>query len=141
MNITPVIIERRDSNPVLYEGEERRADWHTPADCFKMIDVQQRLEDGSGRMKRIESSIEELKANQVNMMETHARFEKKLDENSKSTADSSEAIGEVLAIISTAKGFFKGMGVIGTVLKWGLGIATAILAFVLTLKAGKGGPL
>lgn len=124
-------VERRDSAPSPYTGPEQRADWHTPKDCFKMIDVQQRLQDGSGRMERIEASIEELKVSQQVMAETHRRFEAKLDANSTATE-------EILDIIGTAKGFFKGMGVLGTVLKWGLGIATAILAFILTLKAGSG---
>ena len=82
-------------------------------------------------MERIEASIEELKVSQQVMAETHRRFEAKLDANSTATE-------EILDIIGTAKGFFKGMGVLGTVLKWGLGIATAILAFILTLKAGSG---
>ena len=125
------IIERRDSDPLPYTGPEQRADWHTPADCFKLIDVQQRLQDGSGRMERIEASIEELKAGQEAM-------KVKLDENSKATADSAEGIAEVLAIISTAKGFFRGVGVIGSVIKWVLGLATAALAFWFTLKAGRG---
>lgn len=82
-------------------------------------------------MERIEASIDELKAGQ-------AALKEKLDENSKATAESAAAIAEVLEIISTAKGFFKGAGVIGSVVKWGLGIATAILAFWITLKAGRG---
>ena len=133
------IINRRDDNPLPYNGPEQRADWHTPADCFKLLDVQQRLQDGSGRMERIEASIEELKAGQEAMKEVHLRFEKKLDENSKATTDSATAIDEVLSIVSTAKGFFRGMGVVGTVIKWVLGIATAIAAFWLTLKTGRGG--
>jgi hypothetical protein len=83
-------------------------------------------------MERIENSIEELKLGQ-------AELKKQLDQNSQATADSAEAIAEVLAIISTAKGFFRGVGVIGSIIKWGLGLATAALAFWFTLKAGRGG--
>lgn len=130
----PATTERRDPVPGPYTGPEQRADWHTPQDCIKMVDVQQRLHDGAGRMERIEASIEELKAGQTAMKE-------KLDENSAATAESAAAIAEVLEIISTAKGFFKGASAIGSVLKWILGLATAALAFWFTLKSGRGDDL
>jgi hypothetical protein len=97
-----------------------------------LLDVQQRLDDGSGRMGRIEASITELK-------DAHARIETKLDENSKSTANTAEATVEILDIISTAKGFFKGASVVGAVFKWAAGIATAALALWFTIKGGSGG--
>jgi hypothetical protein len=125
----PIVVDQRCTNPVPFEGPERRSDWHTPADCFKLLDVQQRLDDGSGRMKRIEDSIESLK-------DAHARIEIKLDANTRSTEMSSEATAEILEIISTAKGFFKGASAIGAVFKWALGIATALVAFWAALKSG-----
>jgi hypothetical protein len=123
---------QRCTNPVPFTGPEQRKDWHTPADCFKLLDVQQRLDDGSGRMKRIEDSIESLK-------DAHARIEIKLDANTRSTEMSSEATAEILEIISTAKGFFKGASAIGAVFKWLAGIATAGLALWFTIKGGSGG--
>jgi hypothetical protein len=80
-------------------------------------------------MQRIEDSIAEVKANQAKMVETHTRFEQKLDENSSATV-------EILEIITTAKGFFKGAHMLGSVLKWGLGIATAVIAFIVAIKSG-----
>ena len=134
--IPPIVEEKRSTTPEPYSGVEKRADWHTPADCFKLVGVQQRLDDGSGRMKRIEDSIKEVQEAQAKMVDTHSRFEQKLDANSKATTDSATATAEILEIISTAKGFFKGASVIGAVIKWGLGIATAVLAFVVAIKSG-----
>lgn len=113
---------------------ERRADWHTPADCFKLLDVQQRLDDGSGRMTRIEESIAEVRST---MMETHARFEAKLDANSRATDAAATATAEILEIISTAKGFFKGMNYLGLAVKWVTGVSAAVLGLYFTWKSGK----
>lgn len=56
--IPPVVAERR--------MEERRKDWHTPEDCFKLLDVQSmvdkifaRLDDDKKRMDSIFGHIEE----------------------------------------------------------------------------------
>lgn len=133
---TQTLVDHRCTNPVPYEGAERRIDWHTPADCFKLLDVQQRLDDSSGRMKRIETSIEDLKANHERLAESTARLEKNLDANTKATTASAEATAEILEIISTAKGFFRGTKIVGAVIKWALGIATAITAFWVALKSG-----
>lgn len=119
----------RAPSPPLYTGPERREGWHTPADCFRLLETQERLDKGSERMQRIEDSIVEVKANQVKMAEAHTRFEIKLDGNSNATA-------EILDIISAAKGFFRGAALIGNALKWVLGIATAIIAFIVAVKTG-----
>jgi hypothetical protein len=121
--IPSIPVDDTECDPVLpYTGAEKRADWHTPANCTKLLAMQQRLDDGGARMARIEASLLEVQAGQVKIVATQAL--------------SASAINEVLEIISAAKGFFKGASVIGSVIKWGLGIATAVLAFVLTLKSG-----
>ena len=125
--IDPTIQDQRSPSPEPYKGEEKRKDWHTPQDCVKLIDVQQRLTDGGERMQRIEDSIKEIKAAQAVMVEVHNRFETKLDGNSVATA-------EILDIISTAKGFFRGTQVIGSAIKWLIGIALAIGAFIAMIK-------
>ena len=133
------IEDKRAQCPVSYDGVERRSDWHTPADCFKLLDVQQRLDDGSGRMKRIEDSIAEVKSDQAQMKEAQTRLEQKLDANSKATESAASATTEILEIITTAKGFFKGAQVIGSVFKWLAGVATAGLALWFTIKGGGNG--
>jgi hypothetical protein len=126
---------------------ERRANWHTPEDCHKLLDTQtslantqetltkmsQRLEDGSARMTRIEDSVTHvnncIKANNDAALIHRIKFEKTLEENTAATS-------EILEIISAAKGFFKTIGKLGDFLKWGLGIITAFVAFWLTIKNG-----
>lgn len=123
------IFDQRKPTPEPYTGPEKRKDWHTPQDCFRLLETQARLDQGSERMKRIEDSITEVKATQTKMVEAHTRFETKLDGNSNATT-------EILDIISTAKGFFKGTQVIGSVVKWLIGIALAIGAFIAMIKGG-----
>ena len=127
--VIPIVEDKRQPTAEPYTGPERRADWHTPADCFRLLETQERLDKGSERMQRIEDSIAEVKAAQVKAVEIHARFETKLDGNSTATA-------EILEIISTAKGFFKVASMIGNALKWVLGIATAVIAFVVAIQSG-----
>lgn len=86
-----------DSTPIVPEERrqhERRADWHTPETCFKLLDVQTTMDsifthlaEGKARMDCIEG---------------------KLDANNKAT-------DELLEIIQMGKGFFRAVGWIG---KW-----------------------
>lgn len=86
-----------DSTPIVPEERrqhERRADWHTPETCFKLLDVQTTMDsifthlaEGKARMDCIEG---------------------KLDANNKAT-------DELLEIIQMGKGFFRTVGWIG---KW-----------------------
>ena len=109
---------------------ERRADWHTPADCYKLLDAQtamdginKRLDDGSARMGRIEDTIE---ANHRKAGVDRRRLEDKLDANSAAT-------NELLEIIQMGKGFFRGVAFAGRwfrkILMWVLPLATAIVSF------------
>lgn len=113
---------------------ERREGWHTPADCYKLLDAQtamdginKRLDDGSARMGRIEDTIE---ANHRKAGVDRRRLEDKLDANSAAT-------NELLEIIQMGKGFFKGVAAVGRwfrrIVMWVLPLATAILAFWYTL--------
>lgn len=86
-----------DSTPIVPEERrqhERRADWHTPETCFKLLDVQTTMDsifthlaEGKARMDCIEG---------------------KLDANNKAT-------DELLEIVQMGKGFFRAVGWIG---KW-----------------------
>lgn len=109
---------------------ERRADWHTPQDCHKLLDVQtsmkqinERLDKGQARMDSIEKSIADGHA--VSAAD-RGRLEAKLDLNSVAT-------NELLEIIQSGKGFFRWVGKVGdwtrSVILWTLPVATAILAF------------
>ena len=123
-----------------YCGIERRADWHTPEDCHKLLNVQdamnavnKRLDDGSARMTRIEDSVQEvnncIKANNDAALVHRVKFERTLEENTAATKD-------ILDIVNSARGFFRTMGKLGEFFKWGLGILTAFVAFWLTVKNG-----
>lgn len=91
---------------------ERRADWHTPNDCFKLLDVQtamdaiyKQLAAGDKRMSCIESKLE---AN-------HKVATDGLNKLSSSQDEYSRDISEVLEIVRMGKGFFKTVFVAG---KW-----------------------
>ena len=91
---------------------------------------EQRMDAGANRMGRIESTIEELR---TTMLETNLRFEAKLDDNSRTTSeaasaakDTAETVVEIKDILMLAKSFIRIMGYVGTVIKWGGGIITAI---------------
>jgi hypothetical protein len=120
--------------PTENRSNERRADWHTPSDCYKMLDIQtamdgvnKRLDDGSARMAKIESTLD---ANHQTARASRKRVEDKLDANN-------EATQELLAIINMGKGFFRVIAWIGKWLRrivlWTLPVLTAIIAFWYTL--------
>ena len=107
-------------------------------DCAKLLSVQEamdgvnvRLDDGTKRMSRIEESVTAvndcIKANNDAALVHRIKFEKTLEENTQATAD-------ILDIISAAKGFFRVAGAIGSVIKWGTGIAAACIGLWVTIK-------
>ena len=103
--------------------EERRADWHTPQDCFKLLDVQEamtgvtdRLDKGQARMDKIETTIKNL--------------DNKIESNNIDTA-------EILEIVKAGRGFFKVMGWIMKSIGWTAGIAAPIVGLYFALKNGK----
>lgn len=116
--------------------DRRSFDGHTPETCFKLIDVQRIVDDvkqelvaGAVRMTAIEASIASLVSIIENNAAAHDRVETKLNANNQAT-------DEMLDIIQSGKGFFKTMRFLGQIVKWTLGIATAIFAFLATLKSG-----
>lgn len=91
---------------------ERRADWHTPETCFKLLNVQNamdsiyaRLEDGSIRMGSMEDNIA---GNHRVVCEDIRELKAALYDNSAQTR-------EIFEIIEMGRGFFRAVGWIG---KW-----------------------
>ena len=91
-------------------------------------------------MKRIEEAVAELKTGQANIAAAHARFEEKLDVNTAKTDKTATDTEEILDILTLGKSFFRIAGYFGTFIKWGAGIATAVLGLWLTFKYGKPPP-
>jgi len=89
-----------EDNQVPYVGPERRKSFHTPDDCPLSDLTKMRFDEGNQRMNRFEEML-------------HAN---------------TEATKEVLEILQMGKGFFRTVGVIGSVVKWCAGIAVAVLA-------------
>ncbi len=99
---------------------ERRSDWHTPQDCFKLFDVQtamtgvtERLDKGQNRMDKIELTIKNL--------------DNKIESNNTDTA-------EILEIVKAGRGFFKVMGWIMKGIGWTASIAAPIVGLYFALK-------
>ena len=116
------VLPIKDGSPAFPEVDRRRPENHDQ--------WEQRMDAGASRMGRIESNIEELR---TTMMETHARFEAKLDANSKATEEgaatakeTSETVVEIKDILMLGKSFIRIMGYVGTFVKWAAGIATAL---------------
>lgn len=88
------------------------------------------MDAGAERMSRIEATIEDVRST---MLETHRRFEEKLDANSTTTSeaasaakDTAETVVEIKDILMLAKSFIRIMGITGKLITWGGGIITAI---------------
>jgi len=93
--------------------EERRANDKKTCDLIDAIskrldDHDGRFADGSDRMTRIES---------------------KIDANSADTS-------EVLDILRLGKSFFRILGILGDVVKWGAAVAAPIVALYYAIKTG-----
>lgn len=108
---------------------ERRADWHTPETCFKLLDVQntmdsifKKLEDGDARMGCMEDNIA---GNHRVVCQDIKSIEAKLDANNKAT-------DELLEIIQMGKGFFRALGFVGKwirrVILWIAPVVTALIS-------------
>ena len=122
------------TNPIIPPpGIERRVGWHTPNDCFKVINVQTamdgvnaRLDEGHIRMCAIEAGLASANDCVSRGEHVHARLETKVDSVGADAA-------ELLEIIKNAKGFFRVVGKISgwlrTFLLWTLPLATAVLSF------------
>jgi hypothetical protein len=132
MNEVIPIVEQRESTTT-YCGVERRADWHTPEDCSKLLNVQgamdgvnKRLDDGSARMASIEKTI---KTNNDSALVHRKKFESTLETNTDATA-------EILEIVTALKGFIKITAAIGKVVGWAAAIIAPLLAIWYTISQG-----
>lgn len=123
--IPQVVAERR--------MEERRRDWHTPEDCFKLLDVQSmvdkifaRLDDDKKRMDSIFGHIEEanvrmgclednVAGNHRVVSEDIKELEATMREHRKALDENTEKTNQTFEIIEMGKGFFKGIAFTG---KW-----------------------
>lgn len=76
--------------------------------CSMIDDINKRLDDGDARMDRIEA---------------------KIDANNSDTA-------EVLDILRLGKSFFRIVGGLGSIIKWGAAVAAPVIALIYTLKSG-----
>jgi hypothetical protein len=129
MSATPIIPEQR-------EGERRR-EWHTPQDCYKLLATQEmvaglqdsvtginkRLDDGHARMCKIEDTIF---ANHLDAVAGRKHMETLLQKNT-------DVTDEIREILEGSKSFFRAVAKVGswtrTVVLWVLPLATAVLSF------------
>lgn len=135
--IPPIVSERREG--------ERRADWHTPETCDKVIGVQsaiegmrRQLDDGDVRMGCMEDNIagnhrvvcQDIKALEI-MLEAH---KKALEENTAKTA-------EIFEIVEMGEGFFRGVRFVGKwlrkIIMWVIPPVIAIIGFWESIKPHK----
>lgn len=112
---------------------ERRADWHTPNDCFKLLDVQStmdrifaRLQEGDARMNSIFGQLEDAKITigcmQDNIAGNHRivsddikALEASMSATQKDLATNTAKTQDIYEILEMGRGFFKGVAFIG---KW-----------------------
>lgn len=117
---------------------ERRRDWHTPYDCFKLLDVQKtmdsifkQLEDGDARMGCIEDN---LAGNHRITSDDIKSLEKALAENTAKTND-------IYEILEMGRGFFRAVAWIGKwarmIVMWVIPPVVAIIAFFDSIKPHK----
>lgn len=98
---------------------ERRSDWHTPHDCFKLLDVQntmdsifKKLDDGDTRMGCMEDNIA---GNHRIVCQDIKSIESMLAEHRKELTENTAKTNEIFEIVQMGKGVFKFFFVTG---KW-----------------------
>lgn len=112
---------------------ERRADWHTPETCFKLLDVQEtmnrifaRLKEGDARMDSIFSQLEDTQTTigcmQDNIAGNHRvvsddikALEVTMSATQKDLAANTAKTNDIYEILEMGRGFFKGIAFTG---KW-----------------------
>ena len=65
----------------------------------------------------------------VERREEMLNMQKRLEEGDARMKRIEESIAEILEIIQAAKGFFKVLGLVGTLVKWLAGLGTAAVVF------------
>lgn len=90
---------------------DRRADWHTPNDCFKLLDVQKamdsifkKLHDGDIRMGCVEDNIA---GNHRIVSQDIKSIEAMLAEHKKELTENTAKTNEIFEIVQMGKGVFK----------------------------------
>jgi hypothetical protein len=128
---------------------ERRADWHTPDDCSKLLSVQfdinklvQRLDDGNARMDAIEKTIDvnfkvssdDREAIKALMRENYAKADADREQIMQHQKVASEALKEPLEFIESTKTVFHTVTAIGKwsrrIIMWFFPAATAVIVFI-----------
>lgn len=112
---------------------ERRADWHTPNDCFKLLDVQStldrifaRLQEGDERMNLIFGHLEDTQTTigcmQDNIAGNHRivsedikSLELTMSDHRKALDENTAKTNDIYEILEMGRGFFKGIAFTG---KW-----------------------
>lgn len=132
---------------------ERWADWHTPQDCVKLLDMQTRMDTVDKRLREtytqltnVESVMatnhkqvsDDISALQRAVIQQH-QDDLEIRERLKSSVDgNSEALAELLEIVTAGKGFFRVVGAIGKwvrrIVLFVLPVATAIMSFWYAIK-------
>lgn len=117
--LPPIVPEERRQG-------ERRADWHTPETCFKLLDVQstmdrifERFKEGDVRMDSIVEGLEDSKITigcmQDNIAGNHRVVCDDIRELKAALYENSAQTREIFEIIEMGKGVFKFFFVTG---KW-----------------------
>lgn len=112
---------------------ERRADWHAPETCFKLLDVQEtmnrifaRLKEGDARMDSIFSQLEDTQTTigcmQDNIAGNHRvvsddikTLEVTMSEHRKALDENTAKTDRIFEIVEMGEGFFKAVKFTG---KW-----------------------
>jgi len=135
--IQPIIQERREG--------ERRAGWHTPETCDKVIGVQaaieglrKQLDDGDVRMGCMEDNIA---GNHRVVFQYIKSLEVMLEEHKKALAANTAKTAEIFEIVEMGEGFFRGVRFVGKwlrkIIMWVIPPVIAIIGFWESIKPHK----
>ena len=138
MTTIPHIVQERR------EGE-RRADWHTPETCDKVIGVQsaiegmrRQLDEGDIRMGCMEDNIA---GNHRVVCQDIKSLEVMLEEHKKELAANTAKTAEIFEIVEMGEGFFRGVRFVGKwlrkIIMWVIPPVIAIIGFWESIKPHK----
>lgn len=149
--IPPIVSDRRD--------HERRKDWHTPENCFKLLDVQAamdkifaRLKEGDDKMDSIFSHFEEANVRmgclEDNVAGNHRivsqdikHLETMMGEHKKALDDNTSKTDRIFEIVEMGEGLFKTTKFIGKwlrkIIMWVVPPITAVVTLWYTFTSHK----
>jgi hypothetical protein len=132
---------------------ERRADWHTPADCYELLSVQEamdgfgkQLASGHERMNSLqaliasnaETSAADRELIKQTLLENNMLAAADRDEIKRQLAKNSDDFHPAIEFIKSAEGFVNGARAVGKwgrrVVMWFFPAATAIISFVYAIN-------